>query len=60
MKKFSKGSSKSESSSSMGSSKNAMSQPGNGSMDAKEVTDAFASADSSKLKKGAYKFDRYK
>jgi hypothetical protein len=60
MKKFSKGSQKSESSAKMGQAKCEMTQPGSGSMDALEVTDAFASADGSKLKKGAYKFDRYK
>jgi len=50
----------SEKSKAMGESKSAMTQPGNGSMNAKEVTDSFASADASKLKKGAFKFDRYK
>ena len=45
---------------SMGESKSAMTQPGNGTMNAKEVTDAFASADSAKIKSGAFKDRRYK
>jgi hypothetical protein len=58
MGKNSKGSAKGDKS--MGSSKNAMSQRGNGTMNAKEVTDGFASADASKLKRGEFKDNRYR
>jgi hypothetical protein len=59
MKKFGKGSISGESHESPGAAKAEMSQPKSGTLDALEKTDSFAGADGAKLRKGAYKNNRY-